>query len=42
MVKVLFNEILYIEGLNDYIKIITTNKQLLQTPAGIIRRNVAR
>src|SRR6187431_1828632 len=29
MVKVLFNEILYIEGLNDYIKIITTNKTIV-------------
>jgi len=29
MVKVLFNEILYIEGLNDYIKIITTNKPII-------------
>ena len=29
MVKVLFNEILYIEGLNDYIKIITSNKTIV-------------
>src|SRR5436190_4852522 len=29
MVKVLFNEIYYIEGLNDYIKIITTNKPII-------------
>lgn len=29
MVKVLFNEILYIEGLNDYIKIITFNKVIV-------------
>ena len=29
MVKVLFNEILYIEGMNDYIKIITTNKPII-------------
>src|SRR6188472_1380497 len=29
IVKVLFNEILYIEGLNDYIKIITTNKTIV-------------
>jgi DNA-binding LytR/AlgR family response regulator len=29
MVKVLFNDILYVEGLNDYIKIITTNKTIV-------------
>ena len=29
MVKVLFNEILYIEGLNDYIKIVTTHKTII-------------
>ena len=29
MVKVLFNDILYIEGLNDYIKIITTDKTII-------------
>jgi DNA-binding LytR/AlgR family response regulator len=29
MVKVLFNEILYIEGLNDYIKIITIHKVIV-------------
>jgi two-component system, LytTR family, response regulator len=29
MVKVLFNEIMYIEGLNDYIKIITINKTII-------------
>jgi DNA-binding LytR/AlgR family response regulator len=29
MVKVLFNEILYIEGLNDYIKIITVQKVIV-------------
>jgi DNA-binding LytR/AlgR family response regulator len=29
MVKVLFNEILYIEGLSDYIKIITINKTIV-------------
>jgi DNA-binding LytR/AlgR family response regulator len=29
MVKVLFNDILYIEGLNDYIKIITTHKTII-------------
>ena len=29
MVKVLFNEILYIEGLNDYIKIVTSNKPII-------------
>ena len=29
MVKVLFHDILYIEGLNDYIKIITTNKTIV-------------
>ena len=29
MVKVLFNEILYIEGLNDYIRIITTTKPIV-------------
>jgi DNA-binding LytR/AlgR family response regulator len=29
MVKVLFNEMLYIEGLNDYIKIITTTKTII-------------
>lgn len=29
MVKVLFNDILYIEGLNDYIKIITNNKTIV-------------
>lgn len=29
MVKVLFDEILYIEGLNDYIKIITTTKAIV-------------
>src|SRR5215216_5500871 len=29
MVKVLFNEILYIEGLNDYIKIVTINKNIV-------------
>lgn len=29
MVKVLFNEILYIEGLNDYIKIITVHKTIV-------------
>ena len=29
MVKVLFNEILYIEGLNDYIKIVTSTKPII-------------
>jgi DNA-binding LytR/AlgR family response regulator len=29
MVKVLFNEIMYIEGLNDYIKIVTTAKTII-------------
>lgn len=29
MVKVLFNEILYVEGLNDYIKIVTTAKTII-------------
>ena len=29
MVKVLFNEIMYIEGLNDYIKIITVHKVII-------------
>ena len=29
MVKVLFNEILYIEGLNDYIRIVTSNKPII-------------
>jgi DNA-binding LytR/AlgR family response regulator len=29
MVKVLFSEILYIEGLNDYIKIVTTHKTIV-------------
>ena len=29
MVKVLFHDILYIEGLNDYIKIITTPKTII-------------
>jgi DNA-binding LytR/AlgR family response regulator len=29
MVKVLFSEILYVEGLNDYIKIVTTHKTII-------------